>query len=382
MYIKILYRMFGPIAVSILSIIFVPITCLASSNGYVFKGPLEVPAKQLTNPETHPLEGVAVAGKRIVAVGLRGIVVYSDDQGRHWSQARVPVSSDLTAVDFVTPEQGWAVGHEGVVLHTVDGGRTWQVQLNGNEIVQLLIHFYTNWLDDLKGLEGKDLFEHLNRRLGNAKWLSQHKPALGLLNVWFESKSVGYVVGEAGVFLKTTNGGKTWEPWGWRLQIPHFYHLYGLKGTANTVYIAGEAGTFARYDQKTGLFPMISTPYDGSYFGVAADGSLVLLYGLNGHAFISRDGGHSWEAPPLDAQSSFVGGFIQHGQIALASKTGKVFFSKNNGKAFMTYQAPQSGTVYSLVIFRGKKLVLVGSLGVSVVQLDIPATTTIPDVQN
>ena len=34
-----------------------------------------------------------------------------------WS---VPVSSDLVAVAFPTPQQGWAVGHDGVILASAD----------------------------------------------------------------------------------------------------------------------------------------------------------------------------------------------------------------------------------------------------------------------
>ena len=72
------------------------------------------------------LQASAVAGQRLVAAGARGHIVYSDDRGASWQQAKVPVSADLTALHFVDARQGWAVGHEGVVLHTADGGASWQ----------------------------------------------------------------------------------------------------------------------------------------------------------------------------------------------------------------------------------------------------------------
>ena len=51
-----------------------------------------------------------------------GHIAYSDDQGRSWVQAAVPVSVDLTSVSFVTPRLGWVTGHDGVVLRSDDAG--------------------------------------------------------------------------------------------------------------------------------------------------------------------------------------------------------------------------------------------------------------------
>ncbi len=54
--------------------------------------PLEVPAFASAKAARSMLLGVAQAGPRLVAVGERGIIVYSDDQGQSWTQASVPVS--------------------------------------------------------------------------------------------------------------------------------------------------------------------------------------------------------------------------------------------------------------------------------------------------
>src|SRR4029079_5611384 len=88
------------------------------------------------------LNGLARAGQRIVAVGQRGHVLYSDDAGKSWKQATVPVSSDLVAVPFPDATHGWAVGHDGVVLHTDDAGVTWTRQLDGRGIGAVLVAFY------------------------------------------------------------------------------------------------------------------------------------------------------------------------------------------------------------------------------------------------
>ena len=43
------------------------------------------------------LQAITQAGQRLVAVGERGLVLLSDDAGKHWRQAQVPVSVTLTA---------------------------------------------------------------------------------------------------------------------------------------------------------------------------------------------------------------------------------------------------------------------------------------------
>src|SRR5690606_13540205 len=85
-------------------------------------------------PATDPLlrgsiyVDLARAGDRVVAVGDRGHIIYSDDEGQHWRQAETPTSVLLTAVCFADAEHGWAVGHDAVVLGTRDGGATWVLQ--------------------------------------------------------------------------------------------------------------------------------------------------------------------------------------------------------------------------------------------------------------
>src|SRR5471032_2687810 len=87
------------------------------------------PAERVASPEQVRMLSATRAGTRIVAVGDRGVVILSDDNGSTFRQARmVPTSSSLTSVTFTDPSHGWAVGHWGVIVATNDGGETWQLQ--------------------------------------------------------------------------------------------------------------------------------------------------------------------------------------------------------------------------------------------------------------
>jgi photosystem II stability/assembly factor-like uncharacterized protein len=96
------------------------------------------PALAVGKPERAVLLGAATAGKRLVAVGERGIIVYSDDLGASWKQAPSPVSATLTSVRFADAQRGVAVGHGGTVLTTGDGGLSWTLRLEGRRVAALV----------------------------------------------------------------------------------------------------------------------------------------------------------------------------------------------------------------------------------------------------
>lgn len=73
------------------------------------------------------LVDVAKAGTRLVAVGERGHILFSDDDGAQWQQAKVPSRVLLTSVYFSDDKHGWAVGHDATILASTDGGRSFAV---------------------------------------------------------------------------------------------------------------------------------------------------------------------------------------------------------------------------------------------------------------
>ncbi|RCI69831.1 hypothetical protein DT376_37845, partial [Pseudomonas aeruginosa] len=89
------------------------------------------------------LLSVAHAGKRLVAVGDRGHILLSDDDGKTWTQAKVPTRQLLTSVFFVNERKGWAVGHDAQILVSDDAGSTWTRQFEdlGREAPLLDIWF-------------------------------------------------------------------------------------------------------------------------------------------------------------------------------------------------------------------------------------------------
>lgn len=56
----------------------------------------------------------------------------TDDGGQKWNSISPNISfKNLSEIDFVSPQDGWAVKNSGALYHTVDGGRVW-VKMKGN----------------------------------------------------------------------------------------------------------------------------------------------------------------------------------------------------------------------------------------------------------
>ena len=103
-------------------------------------------------------------------------LISTGDGGWVW-QNPLPQGDQITAVDFVDSDTGWAVGGwlertamtthgHGVILQTRDGGLTWHPQYRG-----------ANRFND----------------------------------VCFIDHKVGWAVGDKGTVIKTTDGGNTWQ---------------------------------------------------------------------------------------------------------------------------------------------------------------------------
>ena len=320
---------------------------------------LDQPAATSALASQRLLLATAVAGKRLVAAGARGHILYSDDLGRSWRQAKVPVSADLTALYFVDAKQGWAVGHEGVVLHTRDGGASWSVQLDGRRANQLVLDLVQRLPDD----RDPELREALKSEADRAKAEGPSRP---FLDVWFANAREGYVVGAYNLIFHTRDGGAHWEPLVDRTDNGRFYHLYGIRGSSDGLYAVGELGLMLRLDPATGRFAALQTPYEGSYFGLLTKPGLVLAYGMRGTAYRSRDGGAHWEPVDTGIKASITGSqVLPDGRLLLCSQAGDVLVSDDDGAHFrrVTTKEPMS---YTGMAVAGDALVLSGLRGVRV----------------
>lgn len=322
---------------------------------------------------------------RVVAVGAYGNIVYSKD-GKTWVQANVPSQVLLTTVFFVDDREGWAAGHDTLILHTTDGGESWVIQY-----------------EDL--VPGGDL----------------PKP---ILDIYFADKLHGWAIGAFSLMLVTEDGGVSWntvDTSGLYEQLeaadnepePNFNAFHPL---GDGFLIVGELGTLLYYDPKVNVsddagdsgvpadnaedidatedagdeedsgadghsaangptsaaWRIIASPYVGSFFGVKqlSSGEL-LIYGLRGHLFRSRDAGNSWTPIDTGGITANINGVLEldGGEVVLAAGGGNLFRLRPGSAAVERIPYPGFNGFTSVEKMGADELLLFGDAGAQVLPL-------------
>jgi len=341
---------------------------------------IETPSRPTSLAPENLLTDADRAGDRIVAAGERGHIIFSDDGGESWAQGEVPVSVTLTGIDFGTEQHGWAVGHSGVVLHSGDSGASWELQLTGVDAAELAIatrqeeiEAMEQRIEEAPEEEVADLewaLEDLIFSLENMQSDLEIGPVNPLLDVWFENENHGFVVGAYGMFLRTTDGGKTWKDMGLQLDNPRSFHLNSIAQiTGGALVIVGEAGQIFASVDGGDTWETRESPYEGSLFGVMGTGSVneVLTFGLRGNTFMSTDIGKSWKVVPNEGGATLNDGVVaDDGRITLVGNSGAVLLSTDGGESFRPQFRDDREGVMDVVPLPGTDLLIVGEGGVGI----------------
>jgi len=322
---------------------------------------LDNPAIAVKAPGQVTMIAETLAGKRLVAVGVHGVIIYSDDNGATWSQASVPVGVLLTCVGFANPQDGWAAGQFGIILHSSDGGLTWQVQLNGNQVNQMIVD---NANAALKADPNSDTAQRAVHRAGFFAAAGPDKPFLSILV--FDANNAE-IFGAYRMAVRTADGGKTWSEESLNIADPLSHNLYGVAAAGPDVFIAGEAGN--DYVSTDGAQHFIMTtppsPNDTTMFGAlpTGDGG-VLLYGVAGEAYTSHDGGKTWATINVGTgQNLTAARALSDGSILAASEDGGLYISHDHAQTF--HRLPQSVPMapFDLIQAENGDVVVAGSAG-------------------
>ena len=273
---------------------------------------LQRPSLASDNAAHSYLLGIAQAGERLVAVGERGIILLSDDQGANWRQVQAPVSVTLTVVRFADAQNGYAVGHGGSVLVSRDGGESWALSLDGRHAAEILLAA-AQARGDARGS-------------AEAKRLVEDGPDKPFLDVLVRDPLNAFVVGAYGLALSTEDGGKSWRSWLARSDNPGGLHLNAIRGRGERLLIVGEQGLVLLSDDSGASFRTIETPYAGSFFTaeLPSTNSLVIA-GLRGNILRSADDGDNWTALVSPVEASITASAIQpDGALVFVNQAGMV----------------------------------------------------------
>lgn len=308
-----------------------------------WQDPLVTPAMKSLLAHESLLLDVTSAGSRLVAVGERGHIIFSDDDGFTWVQSQqVPVISTLTSVYFVDENHGWAIGHDGVVLHSQNSGLTWVKQFDGFKANEMVLQQakedkkkYEKELNKAKVMGVARRISQIEAKLENATYALEdaqvdfeEKSTKPLLDLWFKSPMEGFVIGAYGMIFKTFDGGQTWQDWSSHVDNPDRFHLNSIVNIgAGKLMIVGEAGLMLRTFDDGGVWEKMFSPYEGSFFGVSSlnKQGIQLAYGLRGNIARTDDFGSSWRLMDSGTEQSLMGATDRYGRILFVVGNGGAF---------------------------------------------------------
>lgn len=317
--------------------------CLPTGNLLAQNAALDVEPAMMTKLASHALLlDAARAGDRLVAVGSRGHIVYSDDNGKTWTQAASPVRQMLTSVYFVDAQHGWAVGHDSLILHSSDGGQSWEIQYRD------------------PALSDPEEMESLLER--------------PLMDVWFRDVNTGFAVGAYGLMLRTDDAGENWEDVSMDVDNPDGFHYSALAAIPQTgLFLVGEMGTMYRSSDFGDTWETLQDlPYDGSLFGVTGTSQpgVVVAWGLRGNMFRTEDFGDSWQQVELNVpdhgplEATLSGGhYAEDGRLVVVGLGGTVVASSDNGRTFEVITRPDRQALASAKPLSDGSLLLLGQRG-------------------
>ena len=326
------------------------------------------------------------AGRRLVSVGERGLVLYSDDKGESWQQGKMPFRRMLTGVHFVDAQRGWAVGHQSMIFHSEDGGETWVRQVDG--------FAYQQQFNEENLVRTREAYEALSAELEanpdpdreleledalfafeDAEFALEEPPVpTNFHDVWFLDRNKGWAVGAFGRLAETRDGGRTWSDKSHLVQTSDGLHLNAITGTSSgKVFIAGEGGAVFRSLNAGASWEQMDVGYYGTFFGVVHDpvNEMLRVFGLGSALYQSRDEGVTWEAMESPVPATFAGGTVSaDGDTVLVGPGGRVFVIDGATDFIQTYPQPGRRNYSSARVLGAGSLVLVGQGGPERVSLE------------
>ncbi len=262
---------------------------------------------------------------RMVVVGERGHILYSEDRGQNWLQAEVPTRVMLTGVFLLDHQNIWAVGHDATIINSNDGGKHWQISYHAPE---------------------KDT---------------------PFLAVWFKDQNKGFAIGGYGLFLETQDGGKNWtQRW---ISEEDDFHLNHITATEEgTLFIAAESGVLYRSTDDGANWTSLSPPYSGSFFGTLSTApNQLIVFGLRGHLFISHDNGDSWSKLPHQTTAMLTSAIkTKDNRCVVAGLSGVLLMDAQcNGKTLKRLQRSDRSGISALLESHAGSLILIGESGIT-----------------
>ena len=171
------------------------------------------------------------------------------------------------------------------------------------------------------------------------------------------------------MMFKTIDGGNTWMAWATRVENPDRFHLNSITRIDDQrLMMVGEAGLMLRTQDGGETWKQMLSPYDGSFFGVMnLSNDVQLAFGLRGNLARSDNFGLSWRLEDTHTQQTLMGATDHLGRIAYIVGNGGVFLKGiDSGRKWESQTRTGRSSASSIIETRSGDFVMVGENGVEI----------------
>jgi photosystem II stability/assembly factor-like uncharacterized protein len=244
------------------------------------------------------VNAVVFDGSNIWVVGAKGLVSRSYNDGGNFEEKDLGLDVGLNDV-FIRKNTIWIVGDAGTIIQSTDGGKSFGKRVydasrraHGQSKTQYLDLYSVEFEDEKRGFIVGDEGLILTTTDGGFSW-DEQKSGVNeqLFHLSIRGKE-GWVVGTGGTILHTSDLGKNWYP-----------QRAGIDADLNRVYlvtdkiglITGDKGTLLRTDNAGATWQKIDVGVSEPLFGMSfIDKKTGWVVGYQGRVIRTYDGGIHW----------------------------------------------------------------------------------------
>jgi photosystem II stability/assembly factor-like uncharacterized protein len=258
-------------------------------------------------------------------VGKFGMILHTVDGGQTWREQDSGTQNALSSISFVDDDHGVAVGSAGTVIVTNDGGQTWKPQNSGIHDQLLSVKALSPKLAFAVGAYGTVLSTH-----DGATWQKQTfswnqlipkvitdigpmEPNLS--SVFFLDPENGWISGEFGLILHTSDGGSTWNTQRYGKDLPQ---LYGIAfRDAQNGWAVGQFGKMVVTSDGGQQWKPIELGINTDLYAIAFKGERGIAVG-DGVVMVSTDAGATWNQLKSFQRNIWLSGVATDGKSTFA----------------------------------------------------------------
>jgi len=288
----------------------------------------------------------AIDGRRDgnqAAVGRFGMILLTRDSGKTWQEQPSGTSRALSAISFADHQHGFIAGSGGTILATNDGGVTWKAQRSGTREHLLGLYASSSMSAYVVGAFGT----LLSTSDGGATWRKQElswdrliplitkdsgtlEPNLNA--VYFVNPETGWIVGEFGLVLKTSDGGQTWSSQTYGSDRPQLFAV--MFRDKLTGWSVGQQGTLLKTTDGGRNWIAVDIGTRRNLYGISIEDERGLIVG-EGIVMASQDNGAIWTRLESMPEGRWLSGAaIKKRQAAVVGQAGTIRALDLNEKSF------------------------------------------------